>query len=1503
MVLDMDLSGWRLEGGVAYAFEDGTIMSAGGYLVVAANPALLASEVGFPSALGPYDGDLANEGERIELRNNGGRLIDTVGYADREPWSELPAGSGLTLAKLDIDSASDHAESWIASAEQGGTPGQLNFPDPLEPPTTMDLLDIGATWSFDVSAAYPADDWSLPDYDDSDWECGEAVFFSEAGLADVMATARFTADDYYALYLGGADGEDLRFVGPHSHTGWTVVDEIDIEVTSRDHVYVAAWEVPGADRGPQMAIGEVELPEGALGTSGSTFEWVLGPTGASPGGSPTIPALTEETIALLIGDTNDADGWAAPAAETPRTSAPWGGTISEFFGDDASYVWVDTFAAASVTNAQSTYALFRSRTPLLSLGRETELTSIPTTITFRTTFTFDGDPTLAELSLDSLVADGAIYYLNGTEVFRQNMPEGAVDIDTLATATVVDPTYIHAELPSEALVRGLNVLAVEVHQAEADDQDMTFGCFLSARVRPHHRERTPTLVFNEVAPAAESPFWVELLNVGASSRNTTDLVVDASTGDEFVLPSLVLEPGELLVLEDLGFPAASADRLFLTSTDGSEVLDGVRVHEELRGRLGDEGGPWRYPRVATPGEENVIDAIEDVIINEIQYHHPPLSRGGEPLEPRRLEWIELYNRGALPLDIGGWQLVDAVAYEFPPGTTILPDSYLVVSGDLDAFSELFPDVTAIGDYTGRLDNKSDRIVLLDGCSNPADEVHYHDGGRWPCAADGGGSSLELRSPWTNNAVAESWTASDEGRRSEWATYSYRGLAEPSAVGPDGIWEELVLGLLDAGEVLLDDLSVVENPETAPVEILQNGTFDSGADAWRLLGTHRHSEVIPDPDDPANLVLRLVATGATEHMHNHAETTLIHPIGLQEYEISFRARWISGSNQVNTRLYFNRLPRTTLVDQPEVSGTPGERNSTYQDNVGPAFTDMHHEAAVPAPFEPVRVAISVEDPDGVEWVALWSSVDGAPFVDQEMSELGSHRWEAWLEGQPASSVVQLYVEAADGLGARATFPAEGPDSRVLLQFDDGLAATHGLHNFRIIMTEADSDWLHQTANVMSNDLVGATVVYQEREVFYDVGIRPKGSERGRPQVSRLGYFISFNSDQLFRGSHGSVTLDRSEVRVGHGQREVFINLMMTGAGSVSGEYNDLVHILAPRREYSGSAELQLDRLANVVLAAQFENGDEGTNYQYELIYYPLTTIDGTPESQKLPLPDRVVGTHFTELGDDQEHYRWCFLIENNERLDDYSAIMRLARTFDLSGPDFHHRMRAVIDVDQWLRSFAFANLSGTVDQYASGAQHNAQFYVRPADGRVLYLPHDLDFFGSATMPVVGNADLRRLLEDPGNHRAYYGHLLDIIESAYNGEYMARWRDQLAPLLPGQDIAGAWRFIVDRADWVLNSAPDAVMTLYPPLEFRITTNEGTEFSVSATEVLLEGEAWIDVHQINLDGEAEPLDATWVDGRRWQVTVPLEAGPNEISLLAADYHGTSVGSDTIVVTSTGE
>ena len=93
MTVDVDLSAWRLDGAVRFTFPDGTLLSGGHTLVVAKAPASLATGTWLSGALGPYEGKLSNSGERLELHNHAGRLMDVVDYDDDAPcWcrSALP---------------------------------------------------------------------------------------------------------------------------------------------------------------------------------------------------------------------------------------------------------------------------------------------------------------------------------------------------------------------------------------------------------------------------------------------------------------------------------------------------------------------------------------------------------------------------------------------------------------------------------------------------------------------------------------------------------------------------------------------------------------------------------------------------------------------------------------------------------------------------------------------------------------------------------------------------------------------------------------------------------------------------------------------------------------------------------------------------------------------------------------------------------------------------------------------------------------------------------------------------------------------------------------------------------------------------------------------------------------------------------------------------------------------------------------------------------------------
>jgi hypothetical protein len=82
-----------------------------------------------------------------------------------------------------------------------------------------------------------------------------------------------------------------------------------------------------------------------------------------------------------------------------------------------------------------------------------------------------------ELELNLRSDDGAIVYINGQEILRTNMPGGAIDHSTPAEAVVTgnaEAVYFVYDIPKSAFQAGVNVIAVEVHQASPQDADIIF---------------------------------------------------------------------------------------------------------------------------------------------------------------------------------------------------------------------------------------------------------------------------------------------------------------------------------------------------------------------------------------------------------------------------------------------------------------------------------------------------------------------------------------------------------------------------------------------------------------------------------------------------------------------------------------------------------------------------------------------------------------------------------------------------------------------------------------------------------------------------------------------------------------------------------------------------------------------------------------------------------------------------------------------------------------------
>jgi hypothetical protein len=1516
MAVDMEISGWYLTNGITYRFAEGTVVPGGGYIVVASSPADLIAATGATNVYGPFIGRLANGGDTIELRNNNNRVMDSVSYGVEGEWPVAPDGSGVALAKLNEDLGSALPQNWISSIRIGGTPGNGNFPSPRLVTTSQVLVPIEKTWKFDQSGATDwssGSAWLQPDFPEIGWGFGPGLlayetcgclpepirtqlvtntavttFYFRSGFNytndphQATLSLRHVIDDGMILYLNGQElwrigmptgavtfaTASSRGVGEAVYEGPFVVPSTNLLQGTNILAAEVHQTAPGSSDitfgltlsdltttfvGTQVQTGGVatvafnELASSTnsafwleLANYGSTNvplggyviarlggayrEYVLPAQTLAPGGLLQITKATlgfgvdsGDKLILYAPDRNNVldaivakksprgrypDGtgrWLYPDQPTPGATNHFllhnEVVINEIMYDHravpATPPLYETNLLVPITNIwtynqqgvdlgtnwigadyddslwPSGRALFYNATAVLPAPKNTQISLTNSSGTrlitwyFRTEFVFTGSFSGLELNLRPIVDDGAVFYLNGTEVNRLNMaPSGEIRYTNFASASVATPTYTGPfAIPTNFLVLGTNILAVELHQ----------------------------FTTNGIIQSLDAVFGTELF------------------GTRLVSPAL-------------------------------------------------------------------------------PYHDSPES------------WIELFNRSSNAVNLTDWKIDGGIDYAFASNRMIAPGAYLILAKDPAYLQALYPGLDILGPFDHKLSHQSDYVALFDPLGNPASEVRYFAAGRWPEYAHAGGSSLELRDPRADTMKAESWAASDEASKSQWSSYVYRGVATAETANSPTLWREFVLGLLTAGEILLDDISVVDVPSGK--QLIQNGSFESGINTWRIIGDHKGVVEI-DPTTPGNHVLHLTATGPTEHMHNHAETTLVggtNIINGREYQISFRAKWLAGSSDLHTRLYFNRLPVVTQLPVPALAGTPGARNSRYTTNSGPTYSDFGHLPVVPNANQSVIVSVAASDPDGVSAMSLWWSVNGGSWNQAAMT-LSNGLYRGTIPGNGASSLVQFYVQGTDLPGASSTFPARGPNSRALFRVNDNAAIFDRLHNMRLLMTTPDVNLLHASTNVMSNDNLGATLIYDEREVFYDIALHLQSSERGRNDSSRVGFTIEFHPDQLFRGVHDLISIDRSGGYSGRGgdHDEILLKHMISHAGGVYGMYDDLVHVIAPRSQENSTGLMLMAKYGDVFLDSQFENGADGNHFKLELIYYPLNTVDGNVQSAKLPQPDNVLNTDLQDLGNNKESYRWNFLNENNHVRDDYSGIMTMAKTFSLNGAALDAQSRQVLDVNEWLRAMAVESLAGVGDTYSYGLEHNIMFYIRPTDLKTVVLLWDMDFawVGSTTAGLWGGNSVAKLISLPSNQRTYYGHLYDLINTTFNSTYVSRWASHYGSLV-SQNWSGIPTYIGQRTSYVLSQLP----TQTP---FAILSNNGNNFSTNNNLVVLSGSAPIQVHAIQVNGISYAI--TWNNLTNWTVRVPIASGPNTLTVRGIDAHGNTITTafDTITVTDT--
>jgi hypothetical protein len=149
--------------------------------------------------------------------------------------------------------------------------------------------------------------------------------------------------------------------------------------------------------------------------------------------------------------------------------------------------------------------------------------------------------------------------------------------------------------------------------------------------------------------------------------------------------------------------------------------------------------------------------LPPLVISKIHYH--PMDWWG--IDGDHLEFIEITNNGNDEVDLTGVYFRElGITYLFPNHSHLGAKETLVLCSDSMAFIDYY-NTTPFGQYTRKLSNKSENLVLADAWGNIIDQVHYADTLPWPMEADGNGPYLQLNDLNSDNSLPENWTIGDD----------------------------------------------------------------------------------------------------------------------------------------------------------------------------------------------------------------------------------------------------------------------------------------------------------------------------------------------------------------------------------------------------------------------------------------------------------------------------------------------------------------------------------------------------------------------------------------------------------------------------------------------------------------------------------------------------------------------------------------------------------------------
>jgi hypothetical protein len=885
-----------------------------------------------------------------------------------------------------------------------------------------------------------------------------------------------------------------------------------------------------------------------------------------------------------------------------------------------------------------------------------------------------------------------------------------------------------------------------------------------------------SVVINEVLAHSENPSVLQFIELYNHSTQTNDLsgciLTDDSRTNKFVLPQgTLIGPGGFVSFNQaqLGFTLNGAGgTVYFIKPDGSRVLDALQFQPQADGvsyGRWPDGAADFYPLAArTPGAANSPIWLGDIVINELMYD--PISGNDDD------QYVELYNKGATTINLGGWTFISGISYTIPQNVTLAPNGYLVIARNQTNLFGKYPNLTAantIGNYGGKLSHKGERLALampqpltangIGGATTNTiyvveDEVTYAAGGRWGQWAHGGGSSLELINPNTNHRLAYNWADSDETAKSVWTNLEFTGVLDLGGNYNGSPINLVQLGLLDVGECLVDNIEIRPGGLNG-VNIITNGDFESGTNNWSAQGDHLRSSL--------ETAAGLGGYQSSQSMHLRSSDgvwTLADYVqgGLPQNTLAagqvatmrLKARWLHGWPEVLMRLRGNWLEVSGKMPLPSNLGTPGLPNSRFQADPPPAIYEVSHSPALPAANQPVVVTARFHSLAPFNASLLYridSGVNPTPsYVSVPMRDDGTGGdalsadgvFSATIPAQPAGTVVAFLVQARNLSGAISLFPQDltnnaGLPRECVVAVGDAIPTGSFSHHHVFITQNWAQRWARWGG--VSHEYYDGTWIDGGGRIVYDWMGRYAGSPYhqylGSPVTTVGGmHWLMPEDDQVF----GTATFNKEHVP-GNGplddntiQREQasFWMARQLGLPVLNRRYyfyyiNGVRH--APLMEDSQVPGAEM-------LKEYFPNDNNGILYKNNAWFEGDVALQPNGYMNVNNFSFCLLGRYTTTINGVPNQYklaryRWMWWIRQfTDSANDFSQLYALidAANTPTNTQAYYANMESQVDTEEWLRLSAVEHATGDLDSFFTLVHWNMYAY-KPTLGKWTALKWD------------------------------------------------------------------------------------------------------------------------------------------------------------------------------------